>query len=131
MCIVNLNQPLKLPLTLKALLSVLEFEKLKYMTIDEILDEVEYYITDPAKWINYSEKRRSELRMMIEELNSQNSGNAIVSGSLPHVSEVEKWFAGEIEITDEYWQVAPFRTNGEVFDIVMEALIEFNSGNDR
>lgn len=54
----------------------------------------------------------------------------IVSGALPPDSEVEKWFAGEKVGDAKFWSDAPFRENGDVVGIVIDALKYFMSGND-
>lgn len=64
-------------------------------------------------------------------LQSQNSGKPIVSGSLPPDTEVEKWFAGEKVGDAKFWADAPFRENGDVVGIVIDALKHFMGGNDR
>jgi hypothetical protein len=61
--------------------------------------------------------------------NSQNSGKPLVSLSLPPDTEVEKWFAGDKVDDAKFWADAPFRDNGDVVGIVIDALKYFSGGN--
>lgn len=50
-----------------------------FKAIDEILDEVEYYVSDPARWHDSSRKSRLGLQSMIEKLISEQATQPIAA----------------------------------------------------
>ncbi len=91
------------------------------MTKDELIGVVLRQTNDDS--------RRSIILDAVEAYSSaSNDGKPIVSLSLPPRSEVEQWFTGQDAVPAEYWQEAPYRTNGDVYEQVYGALEWYMGG---